>query len=458
MYTNGQVGIFITGTASNISLSDNRLTNDSIHVRYDSPVATNHNVDISNTVNGKPVYCFVNEHNKVVPPGAGQIILLNCHSVTVRDQTISDTDIAVSIQGSTDISIINNTISSTGDLGLYLVEVVGGTISDNKIYNSNSGIFIDWHCTDNEFRRNTIFNNTIGVQTAYYTDESNRFYGNDLYNNTEYAVNTTGRGYILDARENWWGDDSGPYHPSDNPDGKGDSVSVDVIFDDWLEEPVGSEERDPQSGGEGPGEEESGEFQEDEAMDQGIFLATVVAILLALGFALFLGVDALSYPLLEAALPRYTRLNEDRIDQDIRQQNIRGQIYLFIQNNPGASFSAVRRQLGIGTGTAVYHLSVLRREGYLRSGARGRRRLFWEKNDFPGFKQASLTGIQQNILYVLSAGEEMSRVELQKRTAIADTTLRDNLKILEEAGLLRQEKREGKAFCSLVEEPGLILA
>ena len=33
---------------------------------------------------------------------------------------------------------------------------------------------------------------------------------------------------------NFWGDKSGPYHPSLNPDGKGDNVSDNVLFDPWL--------------------------------------------------------------------------------------------------------------------------------------------------------------------------------------------------------------------------------
>jgi hypothetical protein len=40
------------------------------------------------------------------------------------------------------------------------------------------------------------------------------------------------------APYNWWGDPSGPYHPSLNPDGLGDSVTGLIDFTPWLEEPV----------------------------------------------------------------------------------------------------------------------------------------------------------------------------------------------------------------------------
>jgi len=38
----------------------------------------------------------------------------------------------------------------------------------------------------------------------------------------------------INAIDNWWGDQSGPYHPSKNPDGKGDEISDYVEFDPWL--------------------------------------------------------------------------------------------------------------------------------------------------------------------------------------------------------------------------------
>ena len=38
----------------------------------------------------------------------------------------------------------------------------------------------------------------------------------------------------LDARWNWWGDSSGPYHPTLNPDGLGDEVGDNVLFDPWY--------------------------------------------------------------------------------------------------------------------------------------------------------------------------------------------------------------------------------
>ena len=43
-------------------------------------------------------------------------------------------------------------------------------------------------------------------------------------------------GYTINATKNWWGDDTGPYHPTENPNGKGDNVTDYVDFSPWLDE------------------------------------------------------------------------------------------------------------------------------------------------------------------------------------------------------------------------------
>ncbi len=42
---------------------------------------------------------------------------------------------------------------------------------------------------------------------------------------------------LLDMRNNWWGEDTGPYEPNVNPLGRGDSVGNNIIFAPWLTAP-----------------------------------------------------------------------------------------------------------------------------------------------------------------------------------------------------------------------------
>ena len=62
--------------------------------------------------------------------------------------------------------------------------------------------------------------------------------GNNLYGICNEDTRLT-----VNAESNWWGDSTGPYHPTLNPGGLGDAVSDYVDFEPWLTFPVGVEER-----------------------------------------------------------------------------------------------------------------------------------------------------------------------------------------------------------------------
>ena len=51
----------------------------------------------------------------------------------------------------------------------------------------------------------------------------------------------------VDARNNWWGATSGPFHDANNPDGKGDYVGDIVDFDPWLDKPFDDTSSDDDS-------------------------------------------------------------------------------------------------------------------------------------------------------------------------------------------------------------------
>lgn len=103
--------------------------------------------------------------------------------------------------------IIGNALDGA-DLGVYFYTVADLTIRWNEIKNCDEGIHIEDGSSGNTIRCNNIFANTMGL------------------NNTS--------GVLVDAENNWWGDASGPYHPTLNSGGLGDEVSDDVDFDPWL--------------------------------------------------------------------------------------------------------------------------------------------------------------------------------------------------------------------------------
>lgn len=69
----------------------------------------------------------------------------------------------------------------------------------------------------------------------------------NISGNYGYGVLATGAGAdTADAKFNWWGDSTGPYHRLHNPRGRGDSISDRVDFSPWLFSPIGVAE--PESG------------------------------------------------------------------------------------------------------------------------------------------------------------------------------------------------------------------
>ena len=84
----------------------------------------------------------------------------------------------------------------------------------------------------------TVVNSTFqGQNTGIYVNTSGdpTFTNCIILGNTNYGINNTGTG-VVDARDCWWGDVSGPFH-STNTGGLGNQVSDNVLFNPTLNEP-----------------------------------------------------------------------------------------------------------------------------------------------------------------------------------------------------------------------------
>jgi hypothetical protein len=60
---------------------------------------------------------------------------------------------------------------------------------------------------------------------------------NNIFENIDWGVYNEDCSITIDAENNWWGHESGPYHQETNPDGQGDAVSDCVDYDPWLSVP-----------------------------------------------------------------------------------------------------------------------------------------------------------------------------------------------------------------------------
>ena len=128
------------------------------------------------------------------------------------------------------INIITNCqVYNNNYYGLLLASSSNNQIINCEIYNHNYGIYLG-DSSNNQISNCTVHNNVNGIILCV---SNNKVHYCNIYENSQYGV--TGSG---DATYNWWGNETGPYHPDTNPDGTGDDVSDNVLYDPWLTEPT----------------------------------------------------------------------------------------------------------------------------------------------------------------------------------------------------------------------------
>ena len=150
----------------------------------------------------------------------------------------------VSIEAS-NVQVTGNIINSEvaqGYYGVRFIDLAGAQsygnvlISDNDIQNVQYGIRVGTSGDVSSsltaaIESNTLSNNNVGVWVRYGAYPT--ITDNDISGNTQNGVNNEGTTLVV-AEDNWWGDRSGPYHPTTNPAGTGNSVSDNVDYDPWL--------------------------------------------------------------------------------------------------------------------------------------------------------------------------------------------------------------------------------
>jgi hypothetical protein len=193
--------------------------------------------------------------------GGGGIGCYETYSVLIA-YNIIDSNTAVSMG-----AVGGGGIASRRD---SLLVITGNTITNN-IYigalGGGSGGGIKCRESSPHITKNIITNNTASIDTngsgggiaciinsSPYIDSciiSDNFCGgvscsngsepiisyNSIFGNLGYGVQNFDSNILVNAAYNWWGDSSGPYHPTTNPGGLGDTVSDYVDFDPWLTNP-----------------------------------------------------------------------------------------------------------------------------------------------------------------------------------------------------------------------------
>lgn len=166
-------------------LSNNTFLNSGLTISGESLEHWNtHTVDTANTANSKPIYYYSGSQDLTVPDGAGQIILVSCSNIVVKNQTITNTTDGILVAHSSNVTITNNIFSNNSGFGIHIDDdrdqyYDSGEhsgyhmISNNTCtFNAGHGILLS-NSDHNIIRNNTSSNNGItGIQLVSFSQEN----------------------------------------------------------------------------------------------------------------------------------------------------------------------------------------------------------------------------------------------------------------------------------------------
>jgi parallel beta-helix repeat protein len=238
-------------------LRNNILTGNKYNIRMsgvtplDLPGGTAHDIDVSNMVNSKPIYYFVNQQNITITPSTfpdiGYLAIINSTKITLKDVTIetnngqgvlfncvtnstienicvmnNENGIELYASGGNNI-LANNLTKNEVAIKMYS-ESDGNLISGNTISGNGGGIWLDgfsknnlisvnnvtdnlggihlWNSAYNIIKSNYVANNNLsGIAMVWYSD-GNTLIGNAVINNSDYGIVLEQRSFNNTLRNN----------------------------------------------------------------------------------------------------------------------------------------------------------------------------------------------------------------------------------------------------------------
>ena len=254
---NSFVGLFLQGTSYNTLRNNHMIEN-----KYNFAVIGGfiHDIDPSNTINGKPIYYLINRNNMVVDsatfPNVGYFGFINSTNIVVQDlrveglllastnnslitrnyitnsfygihlegssnnfmtgNNVTNNYIGISVRGSPNNHIFRNHIINNNCYGVWLSSSDNTYVSENNVTNNGSGIHFEW-ASYNTISGNNLVNNECGVW--FDKSSNNVIYHNSFVDNTRQvgdivwdlelpelpSINTWDNGY----EGNYWSDYNG---------------------------------------------------------------------------------------------------------------------------------------------------------------------------------------------------------------------------------------------------------
>ena len=204
--SNGWCGIDLSYSSGN-TLQNNTMSGNGYNfgVHGSSLLYYIQNIDARNTVDGRPIYYWIDEQDKQIPYDAGFVGIVDSTNITVRNLALTNNSHGV-LFISTDNSRIEGVTASDNWYGIYMLYSANNTLSSNTA-NSNDeedGIHLEWSSNNtlqsniansnsdrgiglfgsdnNTLQDNTALDNWCGVHL--WSSTNNTLYHSNLANNT----------------------------------------------------------------------------------------------------------------------------------------------------------------------------------------------------------------------------------------------------------------------------------
>ena len=128
-------------------------------------------IDTGNTVDGKPIYYWVDHHDKQIPDDAGFVGVVNSTNITVSDLILTNNRHGV-LFAYTENSKIENVTASNNELGIRLYSSSENKLMGNTVSNNRYGIRLS-HSNSNMLTNNTASDNEwCGIRLDYSSSEN----------------------------------------------------------------------------------------------------------------------------------------------------------------------------------------------------------------------------------------------------------------------------------------------
>ncbi len=182
--SDSRTGILLGNSGDN-DITGNFMSGCGIFIWGTQPDWTNNNIDTTNTVNGRPVYYWVNRNGGTIPNGAGQVILANSHNVNILNQALNDATMGIALWVSSNNNIVGNQVSNNW-YGMNIWYSNENNIMENTANSCSYGISLT------QSHRNNITDNTISsnpIEGIYLVSSNeNNIIGNYISNNGHFPL------------------------------------------------------------------------------------------------------------------------------------------------------------------------------------------------------------------------------------------------------------------------------